>query len=401
MSSQIYKNNILCIGPQNQDGLSLVQNYTGPIYVYSLASVQSQLRKLKKALPGAKIYYALKANHNFNILKTIQNEGAGLDIVSGGELALGVERGFLPENIIFSGVGKRKDEIDEALNLQIHQINVESVEELIRIAARHKLLSLQYPAPIVLRVNPHIAIESHPYISTGLNENKFGIPEEDLNRALEIIEKNKTNLELKGLSLHLGSQMLQLAPLRVAVQKMVQLYNDLKSRFPRLHRLDLGGGLGIDYQNQDAQFEDQILKEYSEIILSEIKTLKSDSNFEYQLEPGRWIVAHSGVLLTQVQYIKRTHFKNFVIVDTGMHHLLRPALYQAYHKIIPVLRREGPEVTCDIVGPICESSDFLGKSRTLSPIEEGDYLAILDVGAYGSVLANTYNLQPQVQEVCL
>ncbi len=394
-----YENHQLKMGTNSKVLKSFLKDYSRPIYLYDLSDIQWQCQALKKEIPHAHIFYAMKANHHPEVLNTLRSIGCGLDIVSGGELRMGLSRGFLAENIIFSGVGKKEIEIELAISSGLRQINVESIEELERIARIHEKTKSLKPAPIVLRLNPHIAIESHPYISTGLNENKFGIPEEDLSQAISVLNQHKNNLELVGLSLHLGSQMTQLDPIEAGIKKITTIFNNLRKTFSSVKRLDLGGGLGIDYKNRDSDFEKKLLKGYADIINFELKELYKDPEFELQLEPGRWMVAHSGVLITQVQYVKKTKFKNFVIVDTGMHHLMRPALYQAFHQVLPLELKSGTELLCDVVGPICESSDFIAKERKLTPVKEGDFLAILDVGAYGAVLANDYNLQDRPLEI--
>lgn len=406
MTPVFYQNQQLRFGSSAKTLEEFISTYSRPTYIYDLSDVSTQFESLHKEVPKGRIFYALKANHHPEVLRTLHQKNCGLDIVSGGELNYGLQQGFSPQNMIFSGVGKKVSEIELALSVGLYQINVESVEELQKIARTHQSLKTQKgfhlgPAPIVLRLNPHIAIESHPYISTGLNENKFGIPEEDLAKALDVFNSNKDHLNLVGLSLHLGSQMTQVGPIEAGVQKIVIVFKELQKTFPNLKRLDLGGGLGIDYQNRNPEFESQLLKSYGGVLNGAIEELSMDPDFELQLEPGRWIVGHSGILITQVQYVKKTKFKNFVIVDTGMHHLMRPALYQAYHQVLPLIKNPGPEIICDIVGPICESSDFLAKNRSLSPVNEGDFLAILDVGAYGAVLANNYNLQGLPAEMVL
>lgn len=364
-----------------------VRNYDGPFYLYDLEEIRRRVRRLSAAVPGAKIYFAMKANSHPEILKMMATEGAGADVVSGGEISRALECGFTPRQIIFSGVGKTESEIRQALMLGLEQINVESLPELERIAriARSENKSTR----VAFRVNPDVDVNTHPYIATGLAENKFGLEMSMLPRVHEILAEFRDTLVPVGVSLHLGSQMMEFSGLREGLQRLSKVFVDFRSRYETCQTLDAGGGLGINYENENPEEEERNLIDYASVILSETKNLGAN----LQLEPGRWLVARAGVLVAQVQYIKETSARTFVILDTGMNHLIRPALYQATHRILPVQRRAGPSRKVDIVGPICESADFLAKQQELPPVHEGDFVAIADAGAYGFTMANTYNLQ--------
>jgi diaminopimelate decarboxylase len=372
----------------------LCANYARPIYVYDLGVIRDRYSKLARALGSAKIFFAMKSNPNVEVLRTLKSMGAGADVVSLGEIKRALESGFAVEDIVFSGVGKTIHEITEALRLGIYQINVESLPELERIG--HIANSMGKKAAIALRLNPDVDIKTHPYIATGLKDNKFGIELNLLPEIKKTLAQFSKSLELCGVSLHLGSQMLEFSGYQEALQKLKQEFLSLKKEFPSLRRFDFGGGLGIFYDRADYAKEEQLLQEYAKITLDTL----SDLGCELQTEPGRWLVGHAGVLITQVQYIKKTSEKVFVIVDSGMNHLIRPALYAAEHRIAPLKPRAGT-LKCDIVGPICESSDFFAKDCILPVVEAGDFLAILDAGAYGYSMASIYNLQELPLEICI
>ena len=379
---------------------SFVANYQRPFYLYDLQMIHRQFEVLKKAIQPAHLHFAMKANNHPEVLAQILALGGGVDTVSWGEINHALKNGFKPNQVVFSGVGKTIREIDQALTAKIHQFNVESASELKRILDRCRVLQTQ--ANIVLRVNPDVSVNTHPYIATGMKDNKFGIGFQELPTLVEILKSAPKELNFVGLSSHLGSQLLEFSGIREALKIQKKLFMDLKRDFPGLHRFDIGGGVGILYQDQDFDQEDQILKSYENVvqeILAEFKK-ENSGHIEFQSEPGRFLVGHAGSLICQVQYIKRTEHKTFVVLDSGMNHLMRPTLYQAYHPIFPLIQREKNEVY-DFVGPICESSDFFAKNRTCTRLEEGDFVAIGSTGAYGAVMANHYNLHDMPDEIVI
>ncbi|WP_413581438.1 diaminopimelate decarboxylase [Bdellovibrio sp. HCB288] len=389
-----YINNELHFGPDKKNLMSLCANYIRPIYVYDLEFIRSRFKQMAKALDGVRLYFAVKANPNPQVLQCLKMAGAGADVVSLGEIKRALESGFLPEDIVYSGVGKTRHEITEALKLGIFQINVESLPELERIGEIAKALGKK--ASVALRLNPDVSIQTHPYIATGLRDNKFGMELSLLPDLSSCLKRHGDSLELVGVSLHLGSQMLEFSGYQEALIKLKNEFIKLKKEFPTLKRFDFGGGLGVVYEKLDLELESRLLNEYAGIT----KGILGELNCELQSEPGRWLVAHAGVLLTQVQYIKKTSVKTFVIVDSGMNHLIRPSLYEAEHRILPL--KEGQnKITCDVVGPICESSDFFLKDYQMAVVREGDFLVVLDTGAYGYSMASTYNLQELPLEVCI
>lgn len=389
-----YVNNELCLGPLKKPLLPLVQNYMRPIYVYDLDFIGQRYQTMSSALKNVRLFYAMKANSNPGVLQKLRTQGAGADVVSLGEIKRALESGFLPQDIVYSGVGKTRHEISEALRLDIFQINVESIPELERIGQVARELGRK--AQVALRLNPDVDIKTHPYIATGLKDNKFGMELSLIPVLIQVLKKYADAVELVGVSLHLGSQMLEFSGYKEGLEKLKKVYLDLKKDFPSLRRFDFGGGLGIFYDRDDLPLEESLLKEYAQITLQTL----GDLGCELQSEPGRWLVAHCGVLLTQVQYVKETSTKTFVIVDAGMNHLIRPSLYEASHRIEP-LKKSSEAMVVDIVGPICESSDFFAKERSLPKVQEGDFLAILDSGAYGYSMASVYNLQELPLELCI
>ncbi len=388
-----YENQHLVLGPQKKSLLAVTENYTGPAYIYDLDIVRERFELMKAQLRGVQIYYAMKANPHLLILKEFKKMGSGVDVVSGGEIARALQAGFTAQDMIYSGVGKTNKELTQAIKMEIHQINVESIAEIRRICAIARDLGKK--TSIAFRLNPDVDIETHPYIATGLHNNKFGMAFSDLPALEEIILRNQDILSFKGVSLHLGSQMHNLAGFREAVQILREVFVDLQKRFPTLDTFDVGGGLGIFYDKQELAEEETLLSSYAAIIREELMGL----NAKVQSEPGRWLVAHAGVLLTQVQYLKNTSLKNFVIVDTGMHHLLRPTLYGAHHAIWPLAQKTGPTKLYDVVGPICESGDFVALDRNLPEVNEDDLLVIADAGAYGFAMRSDYNLQDPPREI--
>jgi diaminopimelate decarboxylase len=389
-----YINNELHFGPGKKNLSSLCANYIRPIYVYDLDFIRSRFKQMAEALAGVRLYFAVKANPNPQVLQCLKSAGAGADVVSLGEIKRALESGFLPEDIVYSGVGKTRHEITEALQLGVLQINVESLPELQRIGDIAEKMGKK--AHVALRLNPDVSIQTHPYIATGLRDNKFGMELSLIPELTACLKKYAHSLELVGVSLHLGSQMLEFSGYQEALTKLKEVFKSMQKDFPTLRRFDFGGGLGVVYEKQDLDLEARLLKEYAGITQGILGDLKC----ELQSEPGRWLVAHAGTLLTQVQYVKMTSAKTFVIVDSGMNHLIRPSLYEAEHLIKPLIRTT-KQIKCDVVGPICESSDFFLKDYEMGEVQEGDYLAILDSGAYGYSMASTYNLQELPLEICI
>ncbi len=367
---------------------SIAKKHRSPAYVYDIDGMVGRVRELQEAFNGkAEIHYATKANANPEILKAFKKEKIGVDTVSWGEAQSAVDAGFSHKDIIFSGVAKSEEELTKAIKYQIKQINVESPQELIRIGEIAK--KLKKKVPVAFRMNPNVNPGTHPYITTGFRENKFGMDTSFLPELRGILTKYKKYVELKGLTLHIGSQILELNSLKEAIQKTIPIYLDFKNSGYPLETFDIGGGVGIPYDGKDSID----LKAYGKMVLELLRPL----NCRIITEPGRVLVAPFAVLLTEIQYIKKTPFKNFAIVNSGMNHLLRPSLYGAVHRIFPVDYREPEEADngnselYDIVGPICESSDFFGKDRYLPKLEQGDMLAVLDAGAYGYSMASFYN----------
>lgn len=389
-----YINNELCLGPLKKPLLPLCANYMRPIYVYDLDFVAQRYQAMQKALGKTRLFYAVKANPHVHILQTLKKLGAGADVVSIGEIKRALESGFLPQDIVYSGVGKTRHELTEAIKLGIYQLNVESLPELQRIGEIAQ--SLGKKASVALRLNPDIDIKTHPYIATGLKDNKFGMALSLVPDLTQCLKKYSSSLELVGVSLHLGSMMMEFAGYREALKILKNIFEDLQREFATLQRFDFGGGLGIFYDRLDMELEESLLRDYAKITLETLSDLKC----ELQSEPGRWLVGHCGALITQVQYLKKTPTKTFVVVDSGMNHLIRPSLYEAQHMILP-LKKNPESMKVDVVGPICESSDFFAKDRTISAVAEGDYVAVMDAGAYGYSMASSYNLQELPLEVCI
>lgn len=360
-----------------------------PCYIYSRAALESALDEFQRELAGvdALVCYAMKANSNLAVLNVFARRGAGFDIVSGGELKRALAAGADPKKIVFSGVGKSAAEIALALTAGILCFNVESAPELERI--NDVAGGLGRKAPISLRVNPDVDAKTHPYISTGLKENKFGVAYDD---ALAIYQHaaRLPHLEIVGIDCHIGSQLLDPAPFAEALDKQLLLIGKLAAQGITLHHIDLGGGLGIRYQDEEAPS----VSAYLQPLLQKLK----QTGLKILLEPGRRLVGNAGVLLTRVEYLKLGEAKNFAIVDAAMNDLARPALYDAWHDIVPVAPRSSATRHWDVVGPICESGDFLGRQRALA-IEAGDLLAIRSAGAYGMAMSSNYNTRPRAAEV--
>ena len=360
-----------------------------PCYIYSRAALEAALNEFQNELAGidSLVCYAMKANSNLAVLNVFARRGAGFDIVSGGELKRALAAGADPKKIVFSGVGKTAAEMTLALTTGILCFNVESAPELERLNDVAAGLGLK--APISLRVNPNVDAKTHPYISTGLKENKFGVAYED---ALAIYARAASlhHLEIVGIDCHIGSQLLDPAPFAEALDKLLLLIDELAGQGITLHHIDLGGGLGIRYQDEQAPS----VSAYLQPLLGKLK----QRGLKILLEPGRRLVGNAGVLLTRVEYLKPGEVKNFAIVDAAMNDLARPALYDAWHDIVAVVPRQGETRHWDVVGPICESGDFLGRQRALA-IEAGDLLAIRSAGAYGMAMSSNYNTRPRAAEV--
>ena len=368
---------------------TIAAQYGTPAYIYSRAALTSAWRDFTRELAGreALVCYAMKANSNLAVLDTFARLGAGFDIVSGGELKRVIAAGGDPAKVIFSGVGKTEAEIGQALAHGIFCFNIESASELERIArvagANGKV------APISIRVNPDVDAMTHPYISTGLKENKFGV---ELAEAPALYRRASSlaSVRVTGIDCHIGSQLTDPAPLYEALDKMLQLIDALAGEGIRISHLDLGGGLGIRYRDETPPDPGAYMRE----VLRRV----GKRDLRLMFEPGRNLVGNAGILLTRVEILKTGPAKNFAVVDAAMNDLLRPSLYSAHHEIIPVRVAPGQPRTFDIVGPVCESGDFLGKDRSLT-LAEGDLLAVMSAGAYGMVMASNYNTRPRAAEV--
>jgi diaminopimelate decarboxylase len=373
---------------------ALAKRFGTPLYVDSADHILERLELFQRALTGRGhlICYAVKANSALAILKLFAEHGAGFDIVSGGEL----ERvlAAAPEavdRVVFSGVGKTAEEIDRALAAGILEFNVESEAELALLAARAKKLKRR--ARFALRVNPDVFAETHPYISTGLHEHKFGI---DIRQARRIYREAAASqwLEAHGISVHIGSQIRAADPFGAAAARVSRLVAELRQDGVVLKSIDVGGGLGIDYHDARFDFAAKV-REY----VGAIEMALGGFQGRLLLEPGRFLVAQAGALVTRVLNVKRNGKKTFVITDAAMNDLIRPALYQAYHEIVPVRPRAGKSRVVDVVGPVCETGDFFARDRRLAPVEPGDLLALLDAGAYGMAQSSNYNTRPRAAEV--
>jgi diaminopimelate decarboxylase len=375
------------------DGVSLedaARAHGTPLYVYSRAAIESAFRAYEAAFAPARprICYAVKANGNGAILRLLASLGAGADIVSGGELLAALRAGFPAERIVFAGVGKTDAEIDLGLEHGIGEWNAESEDEIARIG--RAALTRGAVARVSLRVNPDIDPRSHPYISTGLREAKFGVA---IGLAPEILRRarERAGVEIVGVQCHIGSQITDLEPLAAAARALADLSRSLLDEGFPLRTIDLGGGLGVSYDGRGAPDASGL----ASAILPAVEGLP----LTLVLEPGRSLVAGSGVLLTRVLYVKGGHGKTFVVVDAGMNDLLRPALYDAYHRVEPVVPRGREAELVDVVGPVCETSDFLARRREIERPDPGDLLAVRDVGAYGFAMSSTYNMRPRAAEV--
>lgn len=371
---------------------AIAEAYGTPVYAYSQAAIESAWQQFDNAFKGCphRICYAVKANSNIAILHLLARLGSGFDIVSRGELERVLAAKGDPKKIVFSGVGKQDDEIIRALEVGIFCFNVESESELTqlnRLAQQENTI-----ASIALRINPNIDAKTHPYIATGLKDNKFGIA---LDKVMPICRtlKNFPHLKLIGIGCHIGSQLMELEPFTEALDCLLQIDQQIADLGITLQTLDIGGGLGITYQDESPP----AIQAYADLLRSRLHGIHR----ELILEPGRAIVGNAGILLTTALHVKHTEYKNFVVVDAGMNDLMRPALYDAWQKIIPVTQRaDAAAELYDIVGPVCESADFLGKERQLS-VQAGDLLAICSAGAYGFSMSSNYNSRPRAAEILI
>jgi diaminopimelate decarboxylase len=370
---------------------TLAERFGTPLYVYSRQALEDAYHAYEQAFAATPhlICYAVKANSNLAILNLFARLGAGFDIVSGGELARVLAAGGDPGKVVFSGVGKTVPEMQAALNAGILCFNVESVSELHRL--NRVAGEAGKVAPVSFRVNPDVDPMTHPYISTGLKENKFGVPIAAA-PALYRLADSLPNLTIVGIDCHIGSQLTDLSPLADAADRVLALVDRLVSEGITLHHIDLGGGVGIRYRDEITPD----LAAYGRTLAARF----AGRSETLLLEPGRSLVGNAGVLLTRVEYLKPGEDKNFAIVDAAMNDLMRPALYEAYHDIVAVNRRETPPKRYDIVGPICETGDFLGFARDLA-IEEGDLVALFSAGAYGMSMASNYNSRPRAAEILI
>ena len=387
-----YKNNDSFI-----DGISLKKiagDFGTPCFIYSHNDLVKNFSEIKNVFASEKrkVFYSVKANSNLSILKVLLELGAGFDIVSVGELERVIKIGAQPEKIIYSGVGKSEEEIIRSLEYGIHCFNVESFSELERINSI--AAKLNKVAPVSIRINPNIDPGSHEFISTGVETTKFGINLKNMMDAF-IYANNEKSIELLGIDYHIGSQIESLDPFKEAIISVKKIIDQLKENNINIKLIDMGGGLGINYQNNDAPSLNDFGKTINQVIND-----NELSDYDFIIELGRSIVGNVGYILTSVEYIKKDSEKNFVIVDAGMDNLIRPALYDAWHEIKPITDNKEQNILCDIVGPVCECTDFLGKDRRLS-VQQGDLLIISSCGAYASSMASNYNSRPKPSEIMI
>jgi diaminopimelate decarboxylase len=372
--------------------VSLAEQFGTPLYVYSRAALTEAYRAYADASSGhrATIHVAVKANSNLAVLNVFARLGAGFDIVSSGELARVLAAGGKASNTVFSGVGKNMLEMREALDAGVKCFNVESIPEL--HALNNVAKAAGKTAPVSLRVNPDVDAKTHPYISTGLKSNKFGVAFDDA-RATYAQAAAMSNLKVVGIDCHIGSQITEISPYLDAVDKLLELVVQIEADGTSIHHIDVGGGLGITYDDETPPD----IGEFVRAVLAHIEA-RGHGHREVYFEPGRSLVGNAGVLLTRVEYLKPGSEKNFAIVDAAMNDLARPAMYQAFHRIEPVLESAAKAQVYDVVGPVCESGDWLGKDRKLA-IAQGDLLAIFSAGAYGFTMSSNYNTRPRAAEV--
>ncbi|EMK6669288.1 diaminopimelate decarboxylase [Vibrio fluvialis] len=375
---------------ENVSLAQLAEDYGTPLYVYSRATLERHWHAFDKSVGDYPhlVCYAVKANSNLGVLNTLARLGSGFDIVSAGELERVVAAGGNPAKVVFSGVGKTAAEMKRALELNIKCFNVESEPELERLNQVAGEMGVK--APISLRINPDVDAKTHPYISTGLRDNKFGIA---FDRAPDVyrLAQRLENISIHGIDCHIGSQLTAIEPFIDATDRLLALIDSLKAEGINIKHLDVGGGLGVVYR-------DELPPQPSEYAKALLSRLANHQDLELIFEPGRAIAANAGVLLTRVEFLKHTEHKNFAIIDAAMNDLMRPALYQAWQDIVPVSPREGAALTYDLVGPVCETGDFLGKDRSLV-LKQGDLLAVRSAGAYGFAMSSNYNTRTRAAEV--
>ncbi|NIY91462.1 diaminopimelate decarboxylase [Vibrio diazotrophicus] len=368
----------------------LAEQFGTPLYVYSRATLERHWHAFDKSVADHPhlVCYAVKANSNIGVLNTLARLGSGFDIVSGGELERVIAAGGNPAKVVFSGVGKTEAEMKRALELKIKCFNVESEPELERLNKVAGEMGVK--APISLRINPDVDAKTHPYISTGLRDNKFGIAFDRAPHAYRFAQSLE-NLTVCGIDCHIGSQLTAIDPFIDATDRLLALIDELTASGIKIKHLDVGGGLGVIYR-------DELPPQPSDYAKALLARLQNHQDLELIFEPGRAIAANAGVLLTKVEFLKHTEHKNFAIIDAAMNDLIRPALYQAWQDIIPLVPREGEPETYDLVGPVCETGDFLGKDRSLV-LEAGDLLAVRSAGAYGFTMSSNYNTRTRAAEV--
>ena len=378
---------LLC---ENVPVKAIAERFGTPTYVYSRATILENFGRLRRALARvpALICYSVKANSNLKILNLLREAGAGFDIVSGGELARVRKAGAEPERIVYSGVGKTEAEIDAGLAAGILMFNVESAGELELIEARARELGIC--ANVSIRINPDVQADTHPYVATGQVIHKFGVPKDE---AMDLYRRAaaSNHLKVRGVACHIGSQILECERFLEALGEISSVAEALRAEGIAVQLLDLGGGLGIRYANEKALDVERLT--------AEITTRLEGTPYRLILEPGRALVAEAGILVARVLYVKRTERKNFIVVDAGMNDLMRPALYGSYHEIVPLEQRSREKLRADVVGPLCETGDFLAQDREMADVHPGDLVAILTVGAYGFVLTSNYNSRPRPAEV--
>jgi diaminopimelate decarboxylase len=369
---------------------ALAARFGTPTYVYSRAAVLERLARFGRGLAGVRslVCYSVKANSHLRILRLVRQAGAGFDIVSGGELARVLRAGAAAETVVFSGVGKTAGEIEAALAAGILMFNVESAGELELLEARARALGKT--AGMAIRINPQVRADTHPYVATGQTIHKFGVTKRE---ALAMYQRAAASphLRVRGVACHIGSQILEVVPFLKALDEIVAVAQALRSQEIPVEFLDLGGGFGIRYK-------DEAPLDVGKLTRGLVRRL-APLPYRLILEPGRALVGEAGVLLARVLYVKRSRRKNFVVVDAGMNDLMRPALYGSYHQVVPVERRATPKLRADVVGPLCETGDFLARDREIAEPRPGDLLAVLTAGAYGYVLSSNYNTRPRPAEV--
>jgi diaminopimelate decarboxylase len=368
----------------------LAEKYGTPLYIYSYNTLSRHFRAYEDAFNDYPhiICFAIKSNSNTAILRLFAKNGGGADIVSGGELYVALKAGMKPEKIVYAGVGKTEDEIRFALKSKILMFNVESEDELRgidRVAGK-----MERRAPVALRINPDIDPETHPYVATGLRRHKFGIPIEEALEYYRLASRLK-NINVIGIHKHIGSQITRISPFVDALKRILLLIDKLSIQGVKIYYLDIGGGLGISYRDEEPPVPKDLARNLIPLLNGRKLTLI--------MEPGRSIVGNAGILVTKTLYLKKGEEKEFIIVDAGMNDLIRPSLYGAYHHLLPVVRKKRNTVLCDVVGPICESSDFLATERELSRVKQGEYIAVMGAGAYGFSMSSNYNSRRRAAEV--